>query len=180
MSDQTAAPTTAAPTTAAPTTAAPRAPTSYEAFTPPKDAEVKPFVAGAVVELAKSLDLPQAEAQKLFDASVGITQKFAEAQAAEVASIHAGWAEQMKTDPDLAAGGNLDANLAKAKAAMEKTCTPQMRTLLERSGLGNHPDVVKHFLTIAPSVLPDTFAPGGAPPSGGQQTLAQRLYGQAA
>jgi hypothetical protein len=125
--------------------------------------------------LAKELKLSQDGAQKVVDTAAKLVQSAQAAQAAQVASIHASWKADLATDKEFG-GDKLAENLARAKSAMEATATPQLQTLLDKTGLGNHPEVVRHFLKIATAYLPDSSVmPGGKAPGGGK-SAAQVLY----
>lgn len=151
------------------------APEAYADFTIPEGIELKADLVDEAKGLAKALNLPQDKAQEVVGLAAKAVQQHAEAQASTVQSIHDGWIAEVKADPELLAGDGFDANLAKAKAAMEATTTPQLRMLLGKSGLGNNVEVIRHFLKIAPAFAEDKHVPGGTP-AGSGKTAAQVLY----
>ena len=155
--------------------AAEGAPQAYAAFTMPDGAEFGAEVVAEIGALAKNLNLPQAQAQKVVDVAARAVTAAAKAQQDTVRALHAEWEGQVKADKEFG-GEKLAENLARAKAALQATATPQLQVLLEKSGLMNHPDVVRHFLAIAPAVLADTVVPGGKAPGGGAESIAQRMY----
>lgn len=157
-----------------PTEPVKRAPEAYAEFTAPEGVQLGEL-SDEVKALAKTLDLTQEDAQQVVDLGAKLAQKAAADQAAQVQTIQATWLVDLKADPDIG-GDKLDANLARAKEALAATATPQLVTLLARSGLGDHPDVVKLFLKIAPAFLPDTHVPGGKAPGAGTKSAAQVLY----
>lgn len=81
----------------------------------------------------------------------------------------------MSADPELG-GPKLQENLAAAKAAMLASTTPPLQELLARSGLGDHPEMIRHFLKLAPLYRDDKFVPGGQAPTGKARTAAEILY----
>ena len=125
--------------------------------------------------LAKDLGLSQAKAQQMVDILAKQTQAAAAAQAAEIQRVQTLWAEEVKADKEIG-GEKLAENLAKAQAAMEATTTPQMRMLLDRTGLGSHAEFIRHFLKIAPAFAEDKHVPGGSRPAGAGKSAAQILY----
>lgn len=155
--------------------AAEGAPESYADWTLPEGVSLTPELATEIGALAKAHNLPQAEAQKLVDIGAKVAQTQLAAQVETVKTLQAQWAEQAKTDKEFG-GEKLAENLGRAKAAMLATSTPQLQTLLENSGLAHHPDVIRHFLKIAPAVLPDTHVPGGLQPLASGKSAAQILY----
>ena len=152
------------------------APEKYADFTAPEGQEIGSDVAAEIGTLAKELDLSQDKAQKVFDTAAKLAAKGVEAQVAAITSTRADWVSQVKADKEFAAGPGLDANLATAKAAMLATTNPQFQMLLARSGLGDHPDVIRHFLKIAPAFSEDKHVPGGKAPAGDSKSAEKVLY----
>lgn len=157
-------------------TAADGAPEAYADFTLPDGVELAADLVDEAKGLAKALNLPQDKAQEVVGLAAKAVQKSAEAQADQVKTIHDGWIAEVKADPELLAGEGFDANLAKAKAAMEATTTPQLRMLLGRSGLGNNVEVIRHFLKIAPAFQADNRLVQGSRDTGSGKSAAQVLY----
>ena len=151
------------------------APEAYEDFTAPEGVTLDTEVLEEFKGLAKELGLSQDKAQKVADILGKQTQAAAVAQTNEIQRVNTGWIEETKADPEIG-GEKLAANLAAAKAAMEATTTPQLRMLLERTGLGNNAEVIRHFLKIAPAFAEDKHVPGGNRPPGSGKSAAQVLY----
>ena len=82
------------------------------------------------------------------------------------------WAQQSRADAEFG-GEKLDENLAVAKKAVEALASPELKTLLEQSGLGNHPEIIRLFYRAGRSLSQDSFV-GGKPAQG--QSDARRLY----
>lgn len=152
------------------------APEKYADFKAPEGQELAPDVAVEVGTLAKELNLSQDKAQKVFDTAAKLAAKGVEAQVAAITTTRADWVSQVKADKEFVAGPGLEANLATAKAAMLATTNPQFQTLLARSGLGDHPDVIRHFLKIAPAFAEDKHVPGGKAPAGDSKSAEKVLY----
>lgn len=53
---------------------------------------------------------------------------------------------------------------------------PELRALLERTGLGNHLAIVRTFYEIGKSISEDVL-PGGKPAAPQDKTFAEALYG---
>ena len=62
-------------------------------------------------------------------------------------------------------GEKLDENLAIAKTALDKFATPEFTKLLNDTGLGNHPEVLRVFVRAGKAISPDSVIPGKAAPS---------------
>jgi hypothetical protein len=154
--------------------AAQGAPETYADFVIPEGVKLDDTVAAEFKGLAKELNLSQENAQKVADVVAKQTLAAAQAQQAEIRSINDSWIAQTKADKEIG-GEKLAENLAAARAAMEATTTPQLRMLLDRSGLGNNVEVIRHFLRIAPAFAEDTHVAGGKPPTG-DKSAAKVLY----
>ena len=148
------------------------APEAYADFTVPEGLNLDTAEIGG---LAKTLNLDQDTAQKVVDLNAKAVQSYAKAQVDTVTALHADWRAQVAADGEIG-GDKLTENLARAKAAMQATSTPQLQVLLDKSGLGNHPEVIRHFLKVAPAFLTDNFVPGSTKPAGVEKTAAKVLY----
>lgn len=161
----------------------PDAPESYADFTLPEGVELDAKVVEDAKALAKELGLSQENAQRVADLLAKQTEvsgpkaakAFEDQQQAQVKTIHDEWVAQVKADKEIG-GEKLAENLAKAKTAMEATTTPQLQALLQRTGLGNNVEVIRHFLRIAPAFSEDKFIPGGTAPAGANRSAADVLY----
>ena len=128
----------------------------YE-FQAPEGVELDGDVTAEFTALAKELKLPAAEAQRVVDIAVKMQQKQAERNAETVK----GWAESSKTDKEFG-GDNLQANLAIAQKAIDTFGSPELKTLLNSSGLGNHPELVRFAFKAGKAISEDGFIKGGA------------------
>lgn len=158
----------ATPTTEA-KPAATTAPESYE-FTPAEGYEFDPKTLAAYSEVAKELNLPQESAQKILDK---MAPAMAEKQAAQIEEIRNQWAESSKTDKEFG-GEKLTESLASAKKALDAFGTPELVTLLNESGMGNHPDVIRFMVRAGKAISEDGFVLGGRGASSG--STPQNLY----
>ncbi|MFJ1253419.1 protease [Cupriavidus sp. CuC1] len=125
-------------------------------------------------EVARELNLPQDAAQKVLDKMAPV---LAARQADALEAARTQWAETAKVDKEFG-GDKLNENLAVAKKALDQFGTPELRTLLNESGLGNHPEVLRVFYRAGKAISEDRFVPGGAGGKGqqGQRDLASALY----
>lgn len=134
--------------------AEPQAPESYE-FEMPEGVELDKAAADEFTAIAKELKLDQATAQKVADVGAKMAQRQAEAHATLVES----WVESVKADKELG-GEKLDENLAVARKAMDAFGTPELKTLLNSTGLGNNPEVIRAFYKAGKAISEDGFVRG--------------------
>ena len=122
-------------------------------------------------DVARELNLPQDAAQKVLDKMAPV---LAARQTEAIEAIRTQWADDAKADKEIG-GDKLDENLATAKKAIEQFGTPELRTLLDQSGLGNHPEVIRAFYRAGKAISEDRFVSGQGSQTG-QQSMAQRMY----
>lgn len=121
-------------------------------------------------KVAKELKLSPENAQKLVDLRSAAVTAAKEQHAATVK----GWADEVKADKDLG-GDKLAESLATAKKAIDLG-PPELKALLEESGLGNHPAVFKWAHTVGKALSEDTFKAGSTTPVT-EKSTASVLYG---
>jgi hypothetical protein len=135
------------------------APAEY-AFTAPEGVELDADQTAQFTAIAKELKLPAEAAQKIVDLAT-------KAEVARVAAFTAtvqGWAAEVKADPVLG-GDKLEESLAVAKRAIDLG-PPELKTLLQSTGMGNHPAVFKWAHAVGKALSPDKFVQGGNAPAG--------------
>lgn len=120
--------------------------------------------------IAKELKLDQAAAQKLADIGAKMAQRQADAHAQLVET----WTEQVKTDKELG-GDKLAENLGVARKAIDTFGSPELKALLNSTGLGNHPEVVKLAFKVGKAISEDRFV-SGAPKGNTTNDPAKKLF----
>ena len=175
--DSTAAP--AAGTTAtAPTDATstpdtkptePVVPEAYE-LKMPEGVELDQAATTEFTAIAKELKLDQAAAQKLADIGAKMAQRQADAHAQLVET----WTEQVKTDKEIG-GDKLAENLGVARKAIDTFGSPELKALLNSTGLGNHPEVVKLAFKVGKAISEDGFV-SGSPKGNTTNDPAKKLF----
>lgn len=135
---------------------APKAPEKYD-FKAPEGSELNPEVMGKFEGVARELGLSQEAAQKVVDA---MGPQIVAAQQAQFDAVKAQWTESAKTDKEFG-GAKLNENLAVAKKALDAFGTPELRTLLNDTGLGNHPEIIRAFYKAGQKISSANFVPGG-------------------
>jgi len=136
------------------------APAEYADFQLPEGIEIDADVMTEFKGLAKELGITQEAAQKLIDLQASMEEKRAETLQQMVADQSQQWANQVKNDPEIG-GENYDQSVALAVKTIETFGSPELRTLLNDSGLGNHPELVKFCHRIGKAISEDTLVMGG-------------------
>ena len=138
-------------------------------FKAPEGIELNQSQLEQFTALAKEMKLPAEQAQKVVDLAIKAEQARMEAHS----KLVSGWADEVKADKEIG-GDKLNENLATAKKALDLG-PPELKALLNDSGLGNHPAVVKWAVAVGKALSEDKFVPAGqgAPAKG---DAASRLY----
>jgi hypothetical protein len=119
--------------------------------------------------LAKELGLDQERAQKVVDIAASMVARQQEAQAQLVTS----WVEQAKTDKEIG-GDKLAENLGIARKALERFGTPELRDVLNMTGLGSHPEIIRAFYKAGKAISEDGFVVGA--PKGPATDMAKIMF----
>ena len=125
----------------------------------PEGVTLDESVMGSLSEVAKELNLSQDAAQKLVDK---MAPAMAQRQAAQVQAMQAEWRESSSGDAEFG-GAKLAENMAVAKKALDAFATPEFRQLLEQTGMGNHPEVIRTFYRAGKAISEDGLVSGSAP-----------------
>lgn len=150
------------------------APEKYE-FVAPEGQEFDAEFIKSYEATARELDLPQDKAQKIIDKISPVLQ---ERQIAQLNAIREEWAESSRTDKEFG-GEKIEENMAIAKKALDQFGTPELKDLMNKSGLGNHPEMIRFFYRAGKTISPDTFVGGTKEGKTGPMdfnTLADKLY----
>lgn len=148
------------------------APEKYE-FQAPEGREFDPSVVDAFSEVARDLNLTQDAAQKVLDKMAPV---IASRQIEQIEAVQAQWAEETKADKELG-GDKLDENIAIAKGALDKFGSPGLKTLLNDTGAGNNPEIIRLLYRVGLATREDTVVPGSTgAPAGDGKSRASILY----
>ena len=148
------------------------APEQYE-FKAEEGTVLDPAVIDAYSEVAKELNLTQDAAQKVLDKMLPVMQaRYTE----QMAVVQSNWAKTSTNDKEFG-GEHLNENLAVAKKALENFGSPELQKMLNESGLGNHPEIIRVLYRVGKATSEDkivTGAPGV--PDGNGKSKAEVLY----
>lgn len=146
----------------------PVVPESYD-LKMPDGVQLDSAAADEFSAIAKELKLDNDAAQKIADVGAKMVQRQVESHAKLVES----WTEQVKTDKDIG-GDKLDANLGIARNAIDTFGSPELKALLNSTGIGNHPEVVKFAFKVGKAISEDGFVKGA--PKGPASDPAKKMF----
>lgn len=129
-------------------------------FKAPEGVELDTAAADEFKAIATELKLPAEGAQKVVDLYAKLEAKRAEAFADQVEA----WGEQVKADKEIG-GDKLDASLAAARKVVDTFGNDAIKSMLNSTGLGNNPEVVRLFVKIGKAISEDGFVNGAPKPA---------------
>lgn len=148
------------------------APENYEAFNIPEGMEMDTALVEEISPVLKEVGLSQENAQKLVNVYAPYVQQQIEAQQAAVVSDWNKQVEDWKAETTKELGATFKEDLSIAGKFIDKFGSPELRNVLNKTGLGNHIEIVKAFRNAGKAISEDSFpAPGHAkiePKEGGR------------
>ncbi len=153
------------------------APESYEDYSLPKGTYISEDVLGEFNGLAKELGLSQDKAQKLVDIAAQSMQQQQEALMKNWDSITTGWAKEIKNDPEFG-GDKFEATVTQARRALSKFGSSDLTQLLDDSGYGNNPEIIRLLARVDKAVGEGEFVEGDSAPTTTPKSHAEILYPQ--
>lgn len=140
------------------------------AFKTPEGVELDGASVDEFKAIAADLKLPAEAAQKLMDIAIKREQARAEAFAVQVSA----WGDEVRADKEVG-GAKLDENLGVARKAIDQFGSPELKSLLDSTGMGNHPEVVRMMVKIGRAISEDKLVRGDS--SATPKDAASILYG---
>lgn len=141
------------------------APEKYADFKLPDGVKLDATEVTDLQTYAKTHNLTQEQAQALVDRTLktrGDTEASVIAKQQEaVKQLATDWKTQTQADKEIG-GDNLTATLATAVKARDAFGSPELIRILNDSGMGNHPEVVRFFAKVGKAMSEDKFVQGSA------------------
>ena len=141
---------------------------------PPEGVTFNPEAVDALKAFAKEKNLSQEDAQKLADLGAQNAKSIQAAYTAQIEQAQAQWSDASRTDKEFG-GDKLDENIGVAKQALDKFGSPELKSMLAESGLGNHPEIIRAFFRVGKAISEDKTERGSTKP-GAEDDLAKKMY----
>lgn len=140
----------------------------------PDDSPLSEEQFAELIEFAKAEGYSQKQTEKLIERQSVEATSLVEEQTKAVEQAHQKWIEQAKNDPEIG-GNHFESSAENAKRVVDRFGTDEFKKELNRTGLGNHPELLRIFARIGKSMAEDTF--DRAPASGaGKKDLVSIFY----
>lgn len=137
------------------------APVDYSGLQFGEGAQLNDSVLAEFTAIGQELGLSVEGAQKLIDLQGKLVAAQESAYQESMAAQSQQWVEQLKADKELG-GQNFQATTETAAKAIAQYATPELRTFLNETGLGNHPELVKFCHRIGQAMAGDSIVHGGS------------------
>ena len=120
----------------------------------------------ALRQYASDYGIDKAGAQELMDFHVSVLEQQQEAQLAGWEKMKSDWAEQSRNDKELQDNaGKIDQALSLAKQGVESLGGKELLEVLNMTGVGSHPAIIKAFKAVGENIQSGKIVSG----SGGSQ-----------
>ena len=146
---------------------------SYATVTLSENSLISADTLAAFKQTAAQVQLPAESLQKWISYEENRLQMLAQEAEKKQREKIENWAHQTQE----AFGSQWQEEVSKAVRAADAFGGTQLRQLLEETGLGNHPVIVRTFHAVARQICED-ITPGGAPSATTDKTFTQALYGK--
>ena len=145
------------------------APEEYSEFEVPEEYGINDETLTDYQSWAKENNLTQDQAQ----AGVNMVTKMQEAQVSQWVEQQKAWVDQAKSDTEIG-GESFDENISTAVKARDSFGTSEFSEMLDTSGLGNHPEMIRFLNRVGRAISEDKVIVSGA--NAGQRSQESVLY----
>ncbi|WKJ88764.1 hypothetical protein QZJ86_12100 [Methylomonas montana] len=149
--------------------------TEYADFSFPDGFEADPVMMDAFKAMALEAKLSQEQAQHFASMGAQLQQKMLSEHFSAIEQQKADWEAEARADKEYG-GAKFDENLTYAARARDAFVTPALREQLDKTGLGNHPDLIRVFVRAGKLISEDSLVSGGQRPSSQTKSAASTLY----
>jgi len=114
-----------------------------------------------VEEFAKANKLSNEQAQAILERDLQLQNGFKQQLESQIEQTKTEWITQSEQDKEIG-GVNFKQNAEVARQALDRFATPELKELLNKTGLGNHPEMVRVFARFGKAMSDDKFHGTGA------------------
>jgi hypothetical protein len=156
--------------------AAAGAPETYADFIYPEGLEKDAALETKFREWAKGKNLSQEDAQSALNLGMENIKAISQAQETAFKTVTEGWLKEAQADAEI--GGSkdaFDANVAVGMKAIEKFGNEKFEAMLDDTGVGNHPEMIRFFKKVGEQLTEGTIHPANKGVEA-QKSLADRIF----
>jgi hypothetical protein len=127
-----------------------------------------------IEEFAKTNKLAPEKAQELLNRESALLKTHVETMQSQHNERVEVWKDVASKDKEIG-GEAFGQNVEYAKRSLEKFATPELKTMLDNTGFGNHPEVLRVFARIGKAMSDDKILKG-SPASNDSRSMAEKFY----
>jgi len=146
------------------------APEEYGTFELPDNFDMNEETLGDYHTFAKENNLTQEQAQR----GVDMVAQMKQAEMTQWVEQQKSWVDDAKSDAEFG-GDKFEQNIAVAVKARDSFGTSEFNEMLDTSGLGNHPEMIRFLNRVGKAISEDSVVVGGTSTTG-NQTRESVLY----
>jgi hypothetical protein len=125
--------------------------------------------------MAKDLGLTQEAAQKLVERDNAMMAGFVEQHQVKWNEQVVQWEGAVKSDKEIG-GANFQSSVHDARTALDKFGTPEFKNMLNQSGYGNHPELIRLLSRVGKAMREDKMVTTSSQPSRTYKSFADAFY----
>jgi hypothetical protein len=129
-----------------------------------------------VVAFAKANNLSNEQAQDLLNRENETVSAYQKTQESTFEETKAGWVDAVMNDKELG-GQGFNQSVEFAHRALEKFGSVELKETLDKTGLGNHPELVRVFSRIGKAMADDTLVSANASNASTKKSMEEVFYG---
>lgn len=141
----------------------------------PEGSLLKPEVLEQIKSYAKEKKLAPEVAQSLLERENAAVKGYHDQVVSSYEKEKASWVELSKNDSEIG-GEHFGQNVELGRRAMEKFANPAAIKIIEDSGYGNHPDIIRMFMNIGKAMAEDKMVQPGAQAKN-EKSMVELFYG---
>ena len=168
-------PPAAAPTVPTPPAATPSIATAFELEVPKDGLLTKEYV-DRFQKDAIAAGLSKDEAKDLLDTQYRAVKDFQDRNNTSVEQAKQQWKDASRADPEIG-GDNFNKTAELSRRVVEKFGNEAFRKLLNETGFGNYPEVLRFFSKVGAAFSEDQLRPGSASSGGTTKSKEEILFG---
>jgi hypothetical protein len=126
-------------------------------------------------QLADAAKINKEQAAKFVEMGTKLRADTIAQETARVEAIKAEWLTSSKNDKEYG-GEKFDENMSVVKLAYDEMATPELKQLMDKTGMGNHPDMIRAFYRMGMMMKQDGHVNANYGSKSDEMSLVDRFY----
>lgn len=143
----------------------------------PEGSLLDPATVEKISSFAKERGLSNEQAQAILERESASVSEYVKGQEEGLKAEAQKWVETIRSDKEIG-GDAFNKSVEHAKRLVDRYATADFKKVLDDTGLGNHPELVRMLARIGKAMADDTAVLPGTSSSTGQRSAAEIMYGR--